>query len=78
MVTLSHWMCRLVSLIALQNKAFDGLAASADDLGRLEEERRGDREASAWAVVRLMSSSNVMGCSTGKSAGLAPLRILST
>ena len=30
------------------------------------------------AVFRLMTSSNFMGCSTGKSAGLAPFRILST
>jgi hypothetical protein len=33
---------------------------------------------SAWAVFRLMTSSKVVGCSTGKSAGLAPFRILST
>jgi hypothetical protein len=33
---------------------------------------------SACAVLRLMTSSNVVGCSTGRSAGLAPLRILST
>src|SRR5262249_23182247 len=33
---------------------------------------------SALAVLRLMTSSNLVGCSTGKSAGLAPLRILST
>ena len=33
---------------------------------------------SAFAVLRLMTSSNLVGCSTGKSAGLAPLRILST
>jgi hypothetical protein len=32
----------------------------------------------ALAVLRLMTSSNFMGCSTGRSAGLAPLRILST
>jgi len=32
----------------------------------------------AVAVLRLMTSSNVVGCSTGRSAGLAPLRILST
>jgi hypothetical protein len=30
------------------------------------------------AVFRLITSSNLVGCSTGKSAGLAPLRILST
>src|SRR5688572_3213894 len=32
----------------------------------------------ALAVRRLMARSNVTGCSTGRSAGLAPLRILST
>ncbi len=30
------------------------------------------------AVFKLMISSNLVGCSTGKSAGFAPLRILST
>ena len=30
------------------------------------------------AVLRLMTNSNFVGCSTGKSAGLAPRRILST
>src|SRR6266404_9476523 len=29
----------------------------------------------ALAVLRLTTSSNLVGCSTGKSAGLAPLRI---
>src|SRR4029450_12948338 len=33
---------------------------------------------SALAVLRLMTSANLVGCSTGRSAGLAPLRILST
>src|SRR5712691_3329420 len=32
----------------------------------------------AWAALKLMISSNLVGCSTGRSAGLAPLRILST
>jgi hypothetical protein len=32
----------------------------------------------AFAAFRLMTSSNLVGCSTGRSAGLAPLRILST
>jgi NitT/TauT family transport system substrate-binding protein len=31
-----------------------------------------------WAVLRLMTSSNFIGCSTGRSAGLAPFKILST
>jgi len=33
---------------------------------------------SALAALRLMTSSNFVGCSTGRSAGLAPFRILST
>jgi hypothetical protein len=32
---------------------------------------------SAFAVLRLMTRSNLVGCSTGRSAGLAPFRILS-
>jgi hypothetical protein len=32
----------------------------------------------AWAVLRLMISSNFIGCNTGRSAGLAPFRSLST
>ena len=32
----------------------------------------------AFAVLRLITSSNLVGCSTGRSAGLAPSRILST
>ena len=31
-----------------------------------------------FAVLRLITNSNFVGCSTGRSAGLAPLRILST
>src|SRR5438128_8385674 len=38
----------------------------------------GTSRPSALAVLRLITSSNVVGCSTGRSAGLAPLRILST
>src|SRR5262245_26741173 len=33
---------------------------------------------SALAVLRLMTSSNLSGCSTGRSAGFAPRRILLT
>src|SRR5437667_8157516 len=33
---------------------------------------------SAFAVFRLMTSSNLVGCSTGRSAGLVPRRTLST
>src|SRR5690348_7980507 len=31
-----------------------------------------------FAVLRLITNSNFVGCSTGRSAGFAPLRILST
>src|ERR671930_254139 len=31
-----------------------------------------------WEVLRLITSSNFVGCSTGRSPGLAPFRILST
>jgi hypothetical protein len=33
---------------------------------------------SALAVLRLITNSNLVGCSTGRSEGLVPLRILST
>src|SRR6266446_7761175 len=33
---------------------------------------------SAWAVLRLRTSLKSIGCSTGRSAGLAPCRILCT
>ena len=33
---------------------------------------------SAFAVLPLMNNSNIVGCSTGKSPGFAPLKILST
>src|SRR5262249_14839052 len=38
----------------------------------------GTARPSACAVLRLMTSSNLVGCTTGRSAGLVPLRILST
>ena len=37
----------------------------------------GTSRPSALAVLRLMTNSNLVGCSIGRSAGLAPLRILS-
>jgi hypothetical protein len=39
---------------------------------------QGTSRPNALAVLRLIASSNVVGCSTGRSAGFAPLRILST
>ena len=38
----------------------------------------GTSRPSVLAVLRLITSSNFVGCSTGRSAGFAPLRILST
>ena len=38
----------------------------------------GTSRPSALAVLRLISMSNLVGCSTGRSAGFAPLKILST
>src|SRR5262249_29557581 len=36
---------------------------------------RGTLRPRAFAVLRLITSSNLVGCSTGRSAGLSPLRI---
>ena len=47
-----------------------------DHLG--EERACGIVSPSALAVLRLIANSNVVGVSTGKSAGLAPRNILST
>src|SRR5262249_30581188 len=38
----------------------------------------GTARPSALAVARLMTKSNLVGCSTGRSSGFAPRRILST
>src|SRR5262245_21156989 len=38
----------------------------------------GTSRPSALATVRLMTNSNLVGCSTGRSPGFAPRRILST
>jgi hypothetical protein len=40
------------------------------------EKRRRDREPIAFAVLRLMTNSNLDGWTTGKSAGFSPLRIV--
>ena len=44
----------------------------------LQQRLRDRKVSSAFDVLRLITSSNCAGCSTGKSPGLAPLRILST
>jgi hypothetical protein len=51
---------------------------SLDHLVRPLQERLGIVRPRALAVLRLMTSSNVVSCSTGSSAGFAPLKILST
>src|SRR6187200_3336320 len=38
----------------------------------------GTSRPSALAVLRLITNSNLVGCSTGRSAALAPFKILST
>jgi hypothetical protein len=43
-----------------------------------QQNRLGDLQPAALAVLRLTTSSNLVGCSTGRSAGSAPLRIRST
>jgi len=43
-------------------------SASASSVG-------GTARGSAFAALRLITSSNLVGCKTGRSAGLAPLRI---
>ena len=52
-----------------QDEAESGARASTDG---------GIISPSAFAVFRLMNSSNFVGCSTAKSAGYAPLTIVST
>ena len=43
-----------------------------DNLIRPQQKRLRDRQANALAVFMLMTSSNFVGCSTGRSPGLAP------
>jgi hypothetical protein len=38
----------------------------------------GTERPGAFAVLRLMASSNLVGCCTGRSAGLLPMRMRST
>jgi hypothetical protein len=53
------------------------LAALFDHLVGAQQERFRYREASALAALRLMTSSNLVGVSTGSSLGRARRRILS-
>jgi len=73
-----RWLCLYVRFVpkadscnAANRALFDHLVGSGEQrLRHVEAERLGGREIDA--------SSNLVGCSTGRSAGLAPLRILST
>src|SRR5262249_16709791 len=53
-------------LAALHSITSSAIASSLSGIWRL----------SAFAALRLITSSNFVGCNTGKSAGLVPLRIL--
>ncbi len=67
-------MFRMNSTAAWQNKKsfhLITLSALASTLG-------GIVRPICLAVFRLITSSNFVGCSTGRSAGLLPFRILST
>src|SRR5204862_8249555 len=46
--------------------------ASVDDPIRPQQQRAWDRQPRAFAVLRLITNSKLVGCSMGRSAGLAP------
>jgi hypothetical protein len=66
-------MCKTPLMVGVPGVAAQRITSSAwnSSVGGIVRPR-------SFAVLRLMTSSNVVGCSTGRSAGLAPLRILST
>ena len=70
------------ALIATDFRFADGPQADIDDYSIISSARTsnegGTVRPSAFAVFMLITSSNLVGCSTGSSAGLVPLRILST
>src|SRR5262249_18285197 len=67
-----EWTCRRAAEKRDEVAARDSITSSAraSSVG-------GRSSPSAFAVVRLMVRSNLVGCSTGMSAGLAPRRTLS-
>src|SRR5262249_24787440 len=79
-----HWHRRL--LCAGRERPRRRAAEQRDELASLHSitssarasSVAGTSRPSARAVTRLMIRSNLVGCSTGKSAGLAPRKILST
>ena len=64
------WPSEYASYLSRSDHWITASARSSSDCGILRP--------SAFAAFRLITSSNFVGCSTGRSAGLAPLRILST
>ena len=54
------------------------MADEPDKDSKTEEPTEKKFSPSAWALLRLITRSNTVGCSIGRSAGLAPFRILST
>jgi hypothetical protein len=54
------------------------VAGSLDHLIRLEEEQGGIMRPNALAVLRLMTNSNLVNLSTGRSVGFVPCKILAT
>src|SRR5947207_15453070 len=60
---------------SLTRSSHGGLAYSITSSARARIDG-GTMTPSAFAVLRLMTNSKMVGCMTGRSAGLAPLRIL--
>jgi hypothetical protein len=67
--------CLLWAISRLMRCSEKGYSMTSSAISRKSREivRR-----SAFAVLRLITSSNLVGCSTGRSEGFAPLRILAT
>ena len=82
---LLHWLCQpdasnngaaTLASIRLHIRRSEALT---DDLAGAGEDRlRHGKASSAFAVFRLMTSSNLVGSMTGRSAGFSPLRMRST
>ena len=69
-------MCGATSNVRFGPKADIGLHSISSSVSAMSVE--GMVNPSFLAVLRLITNSNLIGCSTGKSEGLAPLKIRST
>ena len=58
--------------------AIENLKCHLDDPVRSHQHVRRNRQADLLGRFQLMMNSNFVGCSTGRLAGLAPFKILST